>query len=81
MGGFRWINCFADALVHRYRWMARQYVHDVVAPSLSQMQHRIALLRERMEDHVAIFGIQPAEELLRATVLGYCLSIQALWEK
>jgi hypothetical protein len=28
-----------------------------------------------------IFGIGPAEELLRATLTGYCLSIQSMWEK
>jgi hypothetical protein len=61
--------------------MAQSYVRDVVEPSLSLMERQIASLRARDDDPVAAFGIQPAEELLRATVLGYCLSLQALWEK
>jgi hypothetical protein len=38
-------------------------------------------MRERRSDPVAVFGIGPAEAALHATVLGYCFSIQAMWEK
>jgi hypothetical protein len=63
--------------------MALSYVRDIVEPSVAAMESRIAKLTElsHREDHVAAFSIGPAQELLRATMTGYCLSIQSLWEK
>ena len=78
---FRWKNCHADSLPHRYVAMAQSYIRDIVEPSLSSLERQIARLRALDDDPLAEFGIDPAEELLRNTVLGYCLSLQALWEK
>src|SRR5260221_10756357 len=78
---FRWKNCFADVLSNRNGEMAQSYIRDVVDPSLATMESRLSSMRARQDDPVAIFGIGPAEDLLRATLLGYCLSIQAMWEK
>jgi hypothetical protein len=61
--------------------MALSYIRDVVEPSVTAMESQIASMRGRMDDPVAVFGIAPAEGLLRATLTGYCLSIQAMWEK
>jgi hypothetical protein len=61
--------------------MAQSYVQDIVEPSLSSMELQIAGLRARDDGPLAEFGIEPTEELLRNTILGYCLSLQALWEK
>jgi hypothetical protein len=78
---FRWKNCFADVLSSRNGPMAQSYIRDVVEPSVDAMERAIAGLQERVDDPAAIFGVGPAEELLHTTLLGYCLSIQAMWEK
>jgi hypothetical protein len=81
MEPFRWKNCFADVLSNRNGQMALSYIRDIVEPSVAAMENHIASMRGRKEDPVAVFGIAPAEWLLRATLMGYCLSIQAMWEK
>lgn len=54
----------------------------VVEPSLATMEARIAdLLVLSQTEIVAEFSIGPAKQLLRTTLVGYCLSIQSLWEK
>ena len=80
---FRWKNCYADVLSSRYGEMARSYVCDIVEPSIAAMEQRIQKLDtlSKGDDVVAAFSVGPAEELLRATIMGYCLSLQALWEK
>lgn len=78
---FQWQACLADVTYPRNGETALSYIHDVVEPSLLALERQISALRERQDDPAAIFGIEPVEELLRATLLGYCLSLQALWEK
>jgi len=80
---FRWKNCHADVLSSRYGEMARSYVRDIVEPSIAAMTQRIEKLNtlSQGDDVGAAFAVGPAEELLRATLMGYCLSLQALWEK
>jgi hypothetical protein len=80
---FRWKNCHADVLSSGYGEMARSYVRDIVEPSLAAMEHRIEKLNSLSQkgDMAADFSVGPAQELLRATMIGYCLSLQALWEK
>jgi hypothetical protein len=82
-GPFRWKNCHADVLSSGYGEMARSYVRDIVEPSTAAMERRIEKLHSlsRNDDMAAAFSVGPAEELLRATMKGYCLSLQALWEK
>lgn len=77
---FRWKNCYADVLSSGYGQVAQSYVREVVEPSLLPLENQIVRMREQPDDPVAVFGIGLAEELLRATLMGYCLSIQALWE-
>jgi hypothetical protein len=78
---FRWKICFADVLSNRNGQMAQSYIQDIVEPSLTAMEAHISRMRGRKGDPIAAFGIGPSEELLRATLTGYCLSIQAMWEK
>lgn len=80
---FRWKNCYADVLSSGYGEMARSYVRDVVEPSIEAMTQRIEKLNalSQGDDVAAAVAVGPAEELLRATIIGYCLSLQALWEK
>jgi hypothetical protein len=78
---FRWKNCFADVLSNRNGQMAQSYIRDIVEPSLSAMESQLSSMRARRDDPIAVFGIGPAEELMRTTLMGYCLSIQAMWEK
>lgn len=80
---FRWKNSYADVVSSGYGDLAQSYLGEVVEPAVASMERRIAELNERgqNEDPVAIFLVGPAEELLRATLTGYCLSIQSLWEK
>jgi hypothetical protein len=63
--------------------MARSYVRDIVEPSIAAITERIEELNtlSQSDDVAAAFAVGPAEELLRATLMGYCLSLQALWEK
>lgn len=78
---FRWKNCYADVLSIRNGDVAKSFIEDIVEPSVAALERQILGMRERHDDPVAVFGIGPAEALLRATLLGYCLSIQAMWEK
>ena len=80
---FRWKNCHTDVLSSGYGEMARSYVRDIVEPSIAAMTQRIEKLNtlSQSDDVAAAFAVGPADELLRATLMGYCLSLQALWEK
>lgn len=78
---FRWKNCYADVGTHRNGEMAITYVSDVVMPSLGKLEAHIHGLTARDDDPAAMFGIEPARELHRATLLGYALALQSLWEK
>ena len=78
---FRWKNCYADVLSNRNGEMAMAYIKDVVEPSLAKLEVHIRGMSERHDDPVAVFGIEPARELHRATLMGYCLALQSLWEK
>lgn len=80
---FRWKNCGADVMSSGYGELVQSFLHDVIEPSVAAMERRIAELNERCqnEDSLAFFLVGPAEELLRATLTGYCLSIQSLWER
>lgn len=78
---FRWKNCYSDVLANRNGEMAMGYIKDVVEPSLSKLEAHIREMSERHDDPAAVFGIGPARELHRATLMGYCLALQSLWEK
>lgn len=78
---FRWKNCYADVLSNRNGATAILYIKDVVEPSLSKLESHIQELNERQDDPAAMFGIEPARVLYRATLMGYCLALQSLWEK
>jgi hypothetical protein len=78
---FQWVACLADVTYPRNGEIAQSYIHDVVEPSLLALERQMSALHERLDDPAAVFGIEPLEGLLRATLLGYCLSLQALWEK
>lgn len=78
---FRWKNCYSDVLSHRNGDTAMAYIKNVVEPSLAKLEAHIHDLSERHDDAAAVFGIGPARELHRATLVGYCLALQALWEK
>lgn len=78
---FRWKNCYADVGTHRNGETATAYIRDVVTPSLAKLEAHVRELSERDDDPAAMFGIEPARELHRATLLGYCLALQSLWEK
>ena len=79
---FRWKNCYADVASSSYGDMAQSYLSDVVEPTLAALEKRISELRELSQhDDLAVFALDPAEELLRTTMMGYCLAIQSLWEK
>lgn len=77
---FRWKNCHADVASSGYGRMALSYVRDVIEPALRALDNEIAALNARPDDPAAVFGIGPVEELRRATLMGFCLSIQAMWE-
>jgi hypothetical protein len=77
---FRWKNCYADVLSNRNGDIAKSFIRDVVEPSVAALERQILDMRDRHDDPVAVFGIGPAEAVLRTTLLGYCLSIQAMWE-
>jgi hypothetical protein len=78
---FRWKNCYADILSNRNGSAALAYIKDVVEPSLAKLDAAILAMSQRHDDPAAVFGIGPARELHRATLAGYCLALQALWEK
>lgn len=78
---FRWKNCYADVVSSKYGEMAVSYVRDVIEPALRALDTKIAAMLALRDDPAAVFGIGPAEELRNATLLGFCLSIQAMWEK
>lgn len=60
--------------------MVQQYLSDVVEPALAALNEQIKRWTDSDEGG-ARFAQADAEELLRATVEAFCLSIQSLWER
>ena len=77
---FRWKNCFADVVSSKYGPLAHAFLREVVEPSLTALDRQIIELR-LSDDPVAAFIQADVEELRRATIMAFCLSIQSLWER
>jgi len=77
---FRWKNCFADVLSHRYGSIAQAFLCDVVDPSLDALTRQIQHLSSS-EDPTTVFAIAHIQELEHSTTQALCLAIQSLWER
>ena len=77
---FRWKNCAADTTTWRHGRLAREFLHDVVQPSLYALDARIDKC-SASDDPVAAFVLNDVEELRRVTTMAFCLSIQSMWER
>lgn len=77
---FRWTNCAADIATWRHGRLAREFLQDVVQPSLDALDARIAKC-SASDDPVAEFELDDVEELRRATTMAFSLSIQSMWER
>jgi len=77
---FRWTNCYADVVSSKYGPMTHAFLLDVVEPALVALDSQISGL-EKSGEPGAPFMQADTEELLRATTMAFCLSIQSLWER
>lgn len=77
---FRWKNCRADVATYRHGRMAHEFLNDVVEPSLEALNAKIDEL-SRSDDPAADFISADTEELLHATTMAFCLSVQSMWER
>lgn len=77
---FRWKNCRADIASYRYGRMAHEFLNDVVEPSLETLNTKINELATSGEP-AAPFICSDTKELLHATTMAFCLSIQSMWER
>ena len=77
---FRWKNCHADVVSSGYGRMAQAFLKNVVEPSLEALDAEIDEW-SRSDDPAALFAQADTEELLRATTMAFCLSIQSMWER
>jgi hypothetical protein len=77
---FRWKNCYADVLSSGYRQVAQAFLSDVVEPALAALDAKIRALKES-EDDFAPFIESHVQDVLRASTMAFCLSIQSMWEQ
>ena len=77
---FRWKNCAADTATWRHGRLAREFLHDVVQPSLNALDARINKW-SASDDPAGAFVLNDVKELRRATTMAFCLSIQSMWER
>ena len=76
----RWKNCFADVLTSKYGPMTTSFLRHVIEPSLVVLNEQITAWKAS-DDPAAAFLVADTEDLLHATTMAFCLSIQALWER
>ena len=77
---FTWKNCYADVVSAGYGAIASSFLSEVVEPSLDALGIQLDKWKNS-ENPIAPFYISDLEELYRVTILAFCLSIQALWER
>lgn len=77
---FTWKNCHADVVSAGYGAIALSFLSEVVKPSLDALGIQMDKWK-KSEDPIAPFYISDLEELYRATIMAFCLSIQSLWER
>lgn len=77
---FRWKNCHADVATSMHGQTAQGYLREVVEPALTVLDRKLAELQSS-DDPLDAFVQADVEELQRVTVMGFCLSIQSLWER
>lgn len=77
-----WVNCSADAVAVGNDFIIKCFINDVVDPAINSLQSRIDKERVQEEsDPSIIFLVSELNELRREMQIGFCLSLQALWER
>jgi len=77
---FTWKNCYADVVSAGYGAIASSFLSEVVEPSLDALGSQLDKWKNS-ENPIAAFYISDLEDLYRVTIMAFCLSIQALWER
>ena len=77
---FTWKNCHADVVSAGYGAIALSFLNEVIEPSLDTLSAQLDRWKNS-EDPIAPFYVDDIEELNRAMIMAFCLSIQSLWER
>ena len=76
----RWKNCYGDVVSSKNGWMAQSLLDDVIEPGLDALDAQVSKLEKSEDEALVIFLKSDLDHLHHAVAMGYCLSIQALWE-
>lgn len=77
---FRWKNCHADVATSKHGQIAQAFLREVVEPALTTLDRQLAEFQSS-DDPGDVFAQEDVEELQRATIMAFCLSLQSLWER